>query len=66
MRNFTSRKILYSLLILNKIQLDATACSLTYFTVKSLYMVWVSQHPSSGVLKTVTAASGAEGCGYSF
>jgi len=29
-----------------------------YFTAKSLYMFWVSQHPSSGVLKTVTAASG--------
>jgi len=25
---------------------------------KSLYMLRVSQHPSSGVLKTVTAASG--------
>ena len=29
-----------------------------YFTAKSLYMFRVSQHPSSGVLKTVTAASG--------
>ena len=28
------------------------------FTVKLLYMFQVSQHPSSGVLKTVTAASG--------
>ena len=28
------------------------------FTAKSLYMFRVSQHPSSGVLKTVTAASG--------
>ena len=27
------------------------------FTAKSLYMFRVSQHPSSGVLKTVTAAS---------
>ena len=27
------------------------------FTAKSLYMLRVSQHPSSGVLKTVTAAS---------
>ena len=33
-------------------------CSLIYFTAKSLYMSRVSQHPSSGVLKTVTAASG--------
>ena len=32
--------------------------SLIYFTAKSLYMFRVSQHPSSGVLKTVTAASG--------
>jgi len=29
------------------------------FTAKSLYMFWVSQHPLSGVQKTVTAASGA-------
>jgi hypothetical protein len=29
------------------------------FTAKSLYMFRVSHHPSSGVLKTVTAASGA-------
>ena len=28
------------------------------FTTKLLYMFRVSQHPSSGVLKTVTAASG--------
>jgi len=28
------------------------------FTVKLLYMFRVSRHPSSGVLKTVTAASG--------
>jgi len=41
-----------------KIQLDATVCSLIYFTTKSLYMFRVSQHPSSGVLKSVTAASG--------
>jgi len=43
--------------ILIKIQLDAKVGSLIYFTVKSLYMFWVSQHPSSGVLKTVTEAS---------
>ena len=29
-----------------------------YLTAKSLYMFRVSQHPSSGALKTVTAASG--------
>jgi len=28
-----------------------------YFTAKSLYIFQVSQHPSSGVLKTETAAS---------
>ena len=33
-------------------------CSLIYFTAKSLYMFRVSPHPSSGVLETVTAASG--------
>jgi len=41
-----------------------------FFTAKSFYMFRVSQHPSSGVLKTVTAASGimtrTGGCGYSF
>ena len=42
---------------LMKIQLDATACRYL-FTAKSLYMFPVSPHPSSGVLKTVTAASG--------
>ena len=42
--------------MLIKIQLDATVC--TYlFTAKLLYMFQVSQHPSPGVLKTVTAAS---------
>jgi len=40
------------------IQPDATACSLIYVTAESLYMFRVSEHPSSGVLKTVTAASG--------
>jgi len=40
-----------------KAQLDATVCR-HLFTAKSLYMFRVSQHPSSGALKTVTAASG--------
>ena len=40
-----------------KVQLDATACR-HLFTAKSLYMFRVSQHPSSGALKTVTATSG--------
>ena len=43
--------------VLMKIQPDATECRYL-FTAKSLYMFRVSQHPSSGVLKTVTAASG--------
>jgi len=41
----------------NKNPIDATVCRYL-FTAKLLYMFWVSQHPSSGVLKTVTAASG--------
>ena len=44
--------------ILIKIQLDETVSRLIYFTAKSLYMFRVSQQPTSGVLKTVTAASG--------
>jgi hypothetical protein len=40
-----------------KIQPDATVCRYL-FTAKSLYMFRVTQHPSSGVLKTLTAASG--------
>jgi len=43
--------------MLIKIQPDATVCRYL-FTVKSLYMFRVSQHPSSEVLKTVTATSG--------
>ena len=43
--------------MLIKIQPDATVCRYL-FTAKSLYMFRVSQHPSSEVLKTVTAASG--------
>jgi len=43
--------------VLIKIQPDATECRYL-FTAKSLYMFRVSQHPSSGVLKTVTATSG--------
>jgi len=43
--------------MLIKIQLDATVCRYL-FTAKLLYMFRVSQHPSSGALKTLTAASG--------
>jgi len=45
--------------MLIKIQPDTTVRRYL-FTAKSLYMFGVSQHPSSGVLKTVTAASGAD------
>ena len=43
--------------MLIKVQPDATVCRYL-FTAKSLYMFRVSQHPSSGVLKTVAATSG--------
>ena len=43
--------------MLIKIQPDATVCKYL-FTAKSFYMFRVSQHPSSGVLRTVTATSG--------
>jgi hypothetical protein len=43
--------------MLIKIQPDATVCRYL-FTAKSLYMFQVTRNPSSGVLKTVTAASG--------
>jgi len=43
--------------MLIKIQPDATVCRYL-FPAKSLYMFRVSQHSSSEVLKTVTAASG--------
>jgi len=42
--------------MLIKTQPDATVCRYL-FTAKLLYMLWVSQHPSSGVPKTVTTAS---------
>jgi len=42
--------------MLTIIQPDATVCGYL-FTAKSLDMLRVSQHPSSGALKTVTAAS---------
>ena len=41
----------------NKNPTDATVCRYL-FTAKLLYIFRVSQHPSSGVLKTVIAASG--------
>ena len=43
--------------MLIKIQPDATVCRYL-FTAKLLYMFRVSPHPSSGVLQTITAASG--------
>ena len=42
---------------INKIQQDETVCRYL-FTAKSLYMFRVSIAPSSGLHKTVTAASG--------
>jgi len=42
---------------INKNPTDATVCRYL-FTAKLLYMFRVSQHPSSGVLKIVTAPSG--------
>ena len=44
-------------MLIKKVQLDATVCR-HLFTAKSLYVFRVSQHPSSGALKTVTATSG--------
>jgi len=44
--------------MLIKIQSDTTVCRYL-FTAKSLHMFRVSQHPSSGVPKTVTAAFSA-------
>ena len=43
---------------MNKNPTDATICRYL-LTAKLLYMFRVSQHPLSGVLKTVPAASGA-------
>ena len=43
--------------MLIKVQIYATACR-HLFTATSLYMFRVSQHPSSGVRKTVSATSG--------
>jgi len=43
--------------MLIKIKPDATVCRYL-FTAKLLYMFRVPQHPSPGVLTTVTAASG--------
>ena len=46
----------YGCPMLTTIQPDATVCR--YLFTASLYMFRVSQHPSSGVPKTVTATSG--------
>jgi len=43
--------------MLIKIQPNATVCGYL-FTATSLYVFRVPQHPSSGVIKTLTAASG--------
>jgi len=51
------RSVHHDSLLIKKVQLDATVCR-HLFTAKSLHMFRASQHPSSGVLKTVTATSG--------
>ena len=51
------RILTQGLFVFKKVRLDATVCR-HLFTAKSLYMLRVSQHPSSGVLKTVSATSG--------
>ena len=43
--------------MLIKVQHDATVCR-HLFSVTSLYIFRVSQHPSTGVLQTVSATSG--------
>ena len=53
-RDFILKAALHNV---NKNPTDATVCRYL-FTAKLLYMFRVSQHPSSGVLKTVPAASG--------
>jgi len=50
-------KYIMRLNVNRKVQLDATVRR-HLFTAMSLYMFRASQHPSSGVLKTVTATSG--------
>ena len=52
-----SRQSYNNINVNKKVQLDATVCR-RLFTAKSLYMFRASQHPLSGVLKTVTATSG--------
>jgi hypothetical protein len=44
-------------MLIKKVQFDATICR-HLFTAESPYMFRASQHPSSGILKTVTATSG--------
>jgi len=56
-KNSVSKNQSLYILMFIKIQPDATVCRYL-FTARSLYMFRVSQHPSSGVLKTVTVASG--------
>jgi len=47
----------YSWFNVNKNPTDATVCRYL-FTAKLLYIFRVSQHPSSGILKSLPAASG--------
>jgi len=51
------KRNIYEFNVNKKVQLDATVCR-HLFTAQSLYMFRVSQHPYSGVLKTLSATSG--------
>ena len=57
-RFYSSGTNKYTQTYINKSPTWCKLCNLIYLTAKSLYMFRVSHHPSSGVLKTVTAASG--------
>ena len=59
--NFESEIVRFWITVITYINKSPTwwkLCCLIYFTAKSLYMFRVSQHLSSAVLKSVTAASG--------
>jgi hypothetical protein len=49
--------VVFGSIVNKKVLIDAPVCR-HFFTAKSFYMFRVSQHPSSGVLKTVNAPSG--------
>jgi len=57
-RFFYDRDFVHHNSIVIKIQPDATVCSLIHFTANHCTCFVCPPHPSSGVLKTVTAAFG--------